>query len=180
MPVARLSSSSSSSSSTHPFLSTFPRELSAGCAFHAGCDGKAKKRKRKRKKTSTLSTIPRTRSPAIWLILPMDWSRYDPRLVCHPAPGADGSVQTIVWAAQKCCVAFNESQQGDEAAACSLARRLLPGFPIRCTSDDERASRFFPFLQEDLIKSKLSQSGFRVTALLWLMSPYFHFFFFFF
>lgn len=84
-----------------------------------------------------------------------------------------------MWAAQKCCIHFNESQQGDEAATCSLARRLLPGFPIRCTSDDKRASRFFPFLREDPIKFKLSQCGFRVTALLWLVSPYFHFFFFF-
>lgn len=85
-----------------------------------------------------------------------------------------------MWAAQKCCVHFNESQRGDEAAICSLARRLLPGSPIRCTSDDKRASPFFPFLREDPIKLKLSQSGFRVTALLWLVSPYFHFFFFFF
>lgn len=162
-------------------LNFSPVSCQPAARFTPAATAKQKKKKEKGK-TSTLSTIPRTHSPSIWLILPMDCSRYDPRLRdgLVLAPRADGPVQTIVWAAQKCCVHFNESQRGDEAAICSLARRLLPGSPIRCTSDDKRASPFFPFLREDPIKFKLSQSGFRVTALLWLVSPYFRFFFFFF
>lgn len=60
-------------------LNFSPVSCQPAARFTPAATAKQKKKKEKGK-TSTLSTIPRTHSPSIWLILPMDCSRYDPRL----------------------------------------------------------------------------------------------------
>lgn len=58
MPDAHLSSSSSSS--THPFLSTSPRELSAGGAFNRSTNDNNVKKINKRETLSVIRSSPRS------------------------------------------------------------------------------------------------------------------------
>lgn len=96
--------------------STFPRELSAGCTFHAGCV-----RPRKSKTSNPLYDSPRSQ-PFSRVYFPHGLEEVRP--TSRRRPGL--SVRTMAWAAQKCCVHFSER---DEAAILLVPLTRCVSFP---------------------------------------------------